>query len=84
MMGKISRVSIVELINPPMTTLASGFCVSLPIPVDTAAGNKPIAAIKAVITTGRILDWTPWETAWANGIFEWRLCLKTEIRMTPF
>jgi hypothetical protein len=56
MMGKISSVNIVELIKPPITTLASGFWVSLPMPVETAAGNRPIAAIKAVITTGRILD----------------------------
>ncbi len=35
-----------------MTTIASGFCVSLPIPFETAAGNNPIAAIKAVMTTG--------------------------------
>src|SRR5882724_9955587 len=46
MMGKISRVRIVELINPPITTIASGFCVSLPMPVDTAAGKSPMAAIR--------------------------------------
>ena len=54
--GKISRVKKVELINPPMTTMARGFWVSLPIPLDTAAGSKPIAAISAVITTGLTLD----------------------------
>ena len=59
---------MVELISPPMTTMASGFWVSLPIPLDTAAGINPIAAIKAVITTGRTLDWTPWTTAWRMEI----------------
>ena len=42
-----------------MTTIASGFCVSLPMPLETAAGISPIAAINAVMTTGRTLDWTP-------------------------
>ena len=39
---------------PPTTTSASGFCTWLPIPVDSAAGNKPIAATRQVITTGLV------------------------------
>jgi hypothetical protein len=39
--------------------MAKGFWVSLPMPVDRAAGIRPIAAIRAVITTGRTRDTTP-------------------------
>ncbi len=42
-----------------MMTIAKGFCDSEPIPVDNAAGNRPMEAIKAVITTGRVRDFTP-------------------------
>ena len=43
--------------------------VSYKIYMDNAAGIKPMAAINAVITTGLILDRTPFITAWTNGIF---------------
>ena len=66
--GNINNVRIVELINPPITTMARGFCVSEPIPVDTAAGNKPMAAINAVMTTGLILELTPVFRASTNVI----------------
>ena len=67
-MGSMSSVNMVDVTNPPITTMAKGFCVSLPTPVEIAAGNKPIAAIKAVITTGRTRDITPCNTAWCNVI----------------
>ena len=67
--GKINKVRTVALINPPITTIAKGFCVSEPMPVETAAGIKPIAAINAVITTGLILEFTPNRIACASGIF---------------
>ena len=38
---------------PPMTTMARGFCVSLPIPRERAAGSRPIRATEAVISAGR-------------------------------
>ncbi len=44
---------------PPITTLANGLELSEPIPCETAAGNKPMAAIMAVIITGLILVLTP-------------------------
>jgi hypothetical protein len=69
MSGKTSKVRMVELISPPITTIASGFCVSEPMPIEIAADNKPVAAIKAVITTGRILDLTPSCIACRSGIF---------------
>ena len=39
---------------PPTTTVASGRCTWLPMPVDIAAGNKPMQADNAVISIGRI------------------------------
>ena len=50
---------MVAQINPPITTLDNGRELSEPIPVETAAGNKPIIAINAVINTGRTRDVTP-------------------------
>ncbi len=50
---------MVAEISPPMITIASGFCDSEPIPVDSAAGRSPIEAINAVITTGLVRDFTP-------------------------
>ncbi len=50
---------MVAQINPPITTLARGLELSEPIPVDKAAGIKPMVAIKAVIKTGRISEFTP-------------------------
>ena len=52
---------------PPITTLASGLELSEPIPCDIAAGNRPIAAINAVIITGLILDATPNRMDWYNA-----------------
>ena len=59
-------VKIVAVIKPPITTMASGLDVSEPMPFDNAAGNKPIAAISAVITTGRTLLATPSFIAFSN------------------
>jgi hypothetical protein len=39
--------------SPPTITIANGFCESLPIPVDIAAGNRPMHATSAVIIIGR-------------------------------
>jgi hypothetical protein len=43
----------VEVMMPPMTTVASGRCTSAPAPVATAMGTKPKLATSAVISTGR-------------------------------
>ena len=51
-------------IIPPITTRANGLELSDPIPCEIAAGNKPIAAIKAVIITGLTFDLTPVRMAW--------------------
>jgi hypothetical protein len=42
-----------------MTTRANGRELSEPMPVDIAAGKRPMAAIRAVIITGLILEFTP-------------------------
>jgi hypothetical protein len=59
MIGNTNNVNIVAEISPPMMTSAKGFCDYEPIPVDNAAGNSPMEAIRAVITTGRVRDFTP-------------------------
>ena len=50
---------MVAVIKPPITTMARGLWASEPIPLEVAAGINPMAAIMAVIITGRILDNTP-------------------------
>ena len=39
--------------SPPTITIANGFCESLPIPVEVAAGSRPMHATSAVIMMGR-------------------------------
>ncbi len=48
---KIDRNS--REMRPPTTTIAKGFCESLPMPVDIAAGSRPKQATRAVIMIGR-------------------------------
>ncbi|MPN17574.1 hypothetical protein SDC9_164929 [bioreactor metagenome] len=52
-------VSIVEVNNPPITTVANGRCTSAPAPVERAIGRNPIAAAPAVSITGRNLFLAP-------------------------
>ena len=51
--GSTSRVRRVEVISPPMTTVANGRCTSAPSPVESAIGRNPIDATRAVMSTGR-------------------------------
>ena len=46
-------VNNVELISPPVTTMASGFWISEPGPVANSTGNRPKAVMLAGISTGR-------------------------------
>lgn len=48
---------------PPTITTANGRCVSLPILVDNAMGNKPSSASKEAINTGRKRSVAPSLTA---------------------
>jgi len=88
--GKIKRLNMVLVTRPPITTMARGFDASDPMPLDIAAGNKPMAAIKAVITTGRKRSSTPAFIATANEVQEvWCLnsvilLLNFVINITPF
>lgn len=60
MIGKIKSVRTVAVIKPPIITIAKGFWDSEPIPVESAAGIKPILAIRAVMITGLVLVFTPY------------------------
>ena len=43
MAGNTKSTKAVEVIKPPITTVASGRCTSAPVPVGTAIGMKPTA-----------------------------------------
>src|SRR5690554_7705537 len=51
--GSTSRVNAVAVNNPPITTVASGFCTSAPAPVAIAIGMKPTMTTSAVVRTAR-------------------------------
>ena len=51
--GRTTSVRNVELIMPPITTVASGRWTSAPALVESAIGIKPKAATAAVMSTGR-------------------------------
>lgn len=50
--GNTKSVRKVAVINPPITTVAKGFCTSAPALVLMAIGRKPSEATVAVINTG--------------------------------
>src|SRR5207253_7385537 len=52
--GSTTSTSSVAEISPPMMTTASGFCVSEPMPCESAIGSSPSIASSAVISTVRI------------------------------
>ena len=54
---------------PPTTTVASGRCTWLPIPVENAAGTKPIQADNAVMSMGRMRFSAACRMAWTGDIF---------------
>src|SRR6266446_593065 len=61
--GSTNKVSAVEVINPPITTVASGLWTSAPVPVAIAIGTKPSEATRAVISTGRTRSIAPLKIA---------------------
>ena len=65
-------VSRVEVIRPPMTTVASGLWISAPVAVETAIGMKPRLATSAVINTGRNLSADPCRIATDASTFRCR------------
>ena len=84
MIGKISNVSIVAVIKPPIITIANGFEDSDPIPVERAAGIKPIEAIKAVMMMGRVLTFTACKIESSSVKSAFRFLWYSEINKTPF
>ena len=60
--AEADRGSSARISAPPMTTMASGFCVSAPMPCDSAAGVSPSIATKVVISTGRSRRSAAWRT----------------------
>ena len=48
--GRTISVSTVAVVNPPITTVANGFCTSAPAPDAKAIGTKPSTATKAVVS----------------------------------
>src|SRR5690606_37110995 len=57
--GNTNNVNAVAEINPPITTVAKGFCTSAPALVLNAIGKKPKLATDAVINTGLSLVFAP-------------------------
>ena len=52
--GITSIVAEIEVISPPTTTIANGFCTSTPTPVETNIGRRPIIDVNAVISLSLI------------------------------
>src|SRR3990172_832509 len=61
--GKTSRVRAVDVMRPPTTTTAKGFCTSDPGPVARSKGTSPRLATRAVMSTGRSRRSAPIRTA---------------------
>ncbi len=61
-MGKTTKVSMVAINRPPITTVANGLCTSAPDPLLKAIGKNPKEATRAVIKTGLNLILVPIKT----------------------
>ncbi|MNE87260.1 hypothetical protein D3C80_1844410 [compost metagenome] len=72
-----------QITIPPTIIIANGFWISEPIPVDNAAGSNPKDPIRAIITTGRILLWTPSEIAFRKPIPAFKFSFITPINTIP-
>src|SRR5690606_35890259 len=82
--GSTKSVSRVAETRPPMTTTASGFCVSAPMAVDKAMGRRPNMASRAVIRTVRRRLSEPCSAAIRGGMPEATSWLKWLTMTTPF
>ena len=69
-----AQVNSVELISPPMTTVASGFWTSAPVPVASAIGTNPSEATSTLMTTGRSRVSAPRMIACSSGIPSYNNC----------
>src|SRR6476620_680585 len=77
---KIDRTS--REMSPPTITIAKGFWESLPMPVDMAAGSRPMHATSAVIMMGRRRSSDASNVAVAMVLPSSRSLLTNEYRMT--
>src|SRR6267378_2454538 len=82
--GSSSSVKIVALTMPPTITTANGRWVSEPMPCDSAAGNKPSPAIRAVIRIGRRRSTAPSTTALSSGLPRRTKSTICSTMITPF
>ena len=57
--GRTTKVKMVAVISPPITTVARGRCTSAPALVEIAIGKKPKAAADAVKSTARKRSFVP-------------------------
>lgn len=67
MVGSTMRVNSVEVIKPPITTMARGFCTSEPGPEAKNIGVRPRMETRAVIRTGLSLRSHPVAIASSTG-----------------
>jgi hypothetical protein len=76
---------MVELMSPPITTVASGFCTSAPALVANAIGRNPKEATAAVISTGRKRICVPFRTTSIKSETpSFRSLLNSAISTIPF
>src|SRR2546421_51006 len=64
---------------PPTITRAKGRCVSLPIPVESAIGNRPKSARSAAISTARSFSTLPCTTASPSALPVFELAAPGEV-----
>lgn len=73
--------STIHISIPPTIIIASGFCTSEPMPVDSAAGNSPIDPISAIIIIGLMRLCTALDMASLSDVFFRRFSFITAMRM---
>ena len=87
MRGKTNHEKIMAQRIPPMTALASGRELSEPVPWEMDAGRRPMAAQRAVITTGPMRECKPRLMLCRDCLidrgFFLGFCLNTVISKTP-
>src|ERR1700688_3652977 len=69
-------------ISPATMTIANGFCVSDPMPVESTAGKRPRQATSAVIMIGRNRSSEASRVAVRMSLFSRRSLLMYETRIT--
>ena len=83
MTGSTNSVSSVDVMMPPITTVARGRWISLPTPVEMAIGMKPAASVIAVASTGRSRVFAASMMAWRLGSPDRSVSRMASIRIWP-